>query len=929
MAVDRKIETEKYVTQVRDVLNGKAISPDEAYALAEQLNQLDAHHWARRLLAAVMPPQRMALADRQKLAQALALATYKDQTLLRDDALQEAHDVLASAFDLQELRDEETFGLLGAIQKRRWRLDGNRRWLEESLHYYRQAWEKRGQLDKYEGYSAVNAAFILELLADLDDREDRDRGVPPGRGDQQREQARQIRQSVVNELEDRFEAEGDDYWHWVTIAEANFGLGNFRKAGEQLHKATQVACSSQQRPEWKHRSTVEQFTGIARLQLGSNDPAVLRDSEQWQALQSFITAEQARAVETLFSGKVGLALSGGGFRASLYHLGVLARLAEADMLRHVEVLSCVSGGSIVGAHYYLELRRLMQFETAPDGSRHNGLEDGEIRREDYLELVERLITDFLAGVQKNLRVRVAANPCFNFRMLFSRRFSRTHRLGDLYERYLYARVKDHVPPAAAGRPAERPAARTCHSTRRPLKDLLICPPDEEKGFRPSDVNWRRINKVPQLILNATTLNTGHVWQFTASWMGESPNLIDRDVDTATRLRRMYYGEAPKEYQEMSLGHAVAASSCVPGLFEPLHMPDLYPDIDVRLVDGGVHDNLGVASLAEQDCAVMIVSDASGQLNAASDPGGGIIAPLTRSMTVMMERIRGVEYAHSKARTRSRLLRNFTYVHLKQGLDWEDLDWRNARSPGNAVHASQGTPDTSYGVRKDVQARLAGLRTDLDSFSDTEAYALMTSGYLGMDQAMQKLEGFRLNEDRHAWKFLDIEPAMRTSGRGDGPISSAELLQRLEIGKEKFFRIWRMVPVLKYAAYAVGIALAAIVLAWLYSAWQGGGLDTSLVRTPPLNSIAAWTADLISVGLIVGILVTALIVWLAGFLFGRRAKKTVREVLGLRSLPRRLVTALGMGSVGWIGSWIHLGLFDRWFLCKGRLGSKHSKKCTSE
>ena len=34
MAVDRKTETEKYVTQVRDVLNGKAISPDEAYALA-------------------------------------------------------------------------------------------------------------------------------------------------------------------------------------------------------------------------------------------------------------------------------------------------------------------------------------------------------------------------------------------------------------------------------------------------------------------------------------------------------------------------------------------------------------------------------------------------------------------------------------------------------------------------------------------------------------------------------------------------------------------------------------------------------------------------------------------------------------------------------------------------------------------------------
>ena len=59
-------------------------------------------------------------------------------------------------------------------------------------------------------------------------------------------------------------------------------------------------------------------------------------------------------------GKVGLALSGGGYRASLFHIGVLARLAECNVLRRVEVLSCVSGGSIVGAYYYLKLRQLLQ-----------------------------------------------------------------------------------------------------------------------------------------------------------------------------------------------------------------------------------------------------------------------------------------------------------------------------------------------------------------------------------------------------------------------------------------------------------------------------------------------------------------------------------------------------------------------------------------
>lgn len=49
--------------------------------------------------------------------------------------------------------------------------------------------------------------------------------------------------------------------------------------------------------------------------------------------------------------RLGLALSGGGFRASFFHIGVLARLAELDLLRPIEVISTVSGGSIIGALY--------------------------------------------------------------------------------------------------------------------------------------------------------------------------------------------------------------------------------------------------------------------------------------------------------------------------------------------------------------------------------------------------------------------------------------------------------------------------------------------------------------------------------------------------------------------------------------------------
>jgi predicted acylesterase/phospholipase RssA len=51
--------------------------------------------------------------------------------------------------------------------------------------------------------------------------------------------------------------------------------------------------------------------------------------------------------------KLGLALSGGGFRATLFHLGVVRFLRDAGALRDVTDIASVSGGSIVAAHLVL------------------------------------------------------------------------------------------------------------------------------------------------------------------------------------------------------------------------------------------------------------------------------------------------------------------------------------------------------------------------------------------------------------------------------------------------------------------------------------------------------------------------------------------------------------------------------------------------
>jgi predicted acylesterase/phospholipase RssA len=107
-------------------------------------------------------------------------------------------------------------------------------------------------------------------------------------------------------------------------------------------------------------TTAKQLAYLARIERETGEDAdSFAQSEAGNALRELVGADEA-GLQTAFNGKVGLALSGGGFRASLFHIGVLARLAELDMLRHIEVLSCVSGGSIIGAFYYLKLRTYLR-----------------------------------------------------------------------------------------------------------------------------------------------------------------------------------------------------------------------------------------------------------------------------------------------------------------------------------------------------------------------------------------------------------------------------------------------------------------------------------------------------------------------------------------------------------------------------------------
>ncbi len=60
---------------------------------------------------------------------------------------------------------------------------------------------------------------------------------------------------------------------------------------------------------------------------------------------------------TLDTARIGLALSGGGFRATLYHLGVIRYLRDAGVLPAVADIASVSGGSVLAAHLVLNWGR--------------------------------------------------------------------------------------------------------------------------------------------------------------------------------------------------------------------------------------------------------------------------------------------------------------------------------------------------------------------------------------------------------------------------------------------------------------------------------------------------------------------------------------------------------------------------------------------
>ena len=381
-------------------------------------------------------------------------------------------------------------------------------------------------------------------------------------------------------------------------------------------------------------------------------------------------------------GRIGLALSGGGFRASLFHLGVIRRLEELGIMKKVDVVSSVSGGSILAAFYLCEMEKRLR------EARQAGLTDDLI---DRVDLFEKIAERFLHAVDHNLRTRALIFTPFYHPWLWVnslafrafRRGARAELIQAEYDKWLFFHDTLDQLPVERTEPAKLDAS----------KEGRRCPNLVEMPFFG-----------PRLILNTTSLLSGQRVSFSR--------------DTSSGIKDL----KTSDRNVLLLSKVVGASSGVPVLFPPTA---ILGDV---LVDGGISDNQGLEALMEGEdsnanglssCDVILVSDASGQLQVQHTMATGPLPVYSRVNDIFQFQIRNKLLARLCQWGRDGLhpRRRFAFVHLLVNLK-----------------SRYGAPPR---VSTEILPALGRIRTDLDQFSFVECEALMYHGYTLIDAQLKE------------------------------------------------------------------------------------------------------------------------------------------------------------------------------------------------
>lgn len=246
------------------------------------------------------------------------------------------------------------------------------------------------------------------------------------------------------------------------------------------------------------------------------------------------------------SRNVGLALSGGGSRAIAFHLGCLRALHDLDLLDRVQVISSVSGGSIISAMYAYSSKSFQEFDTRVVQLLRRGF-----HRDIFLQILKP------SSIWRALKTRVLANTYFFIRMLY--------RLVD-------AVVRSNL-VTRLGPPPVRRFSRT-----EAFRDVIA-----KSLFGNTLV--RDIARDPfHTIINATELRTGSAFRFGSRESGcwrfgtiAPEDALLADAVAASAAYPVWLPALDREYRFTKNGHVGESKRVV-------------------LTDGGVFENLGVSPM---------------------------------------------------------------------------------------------------------------------------------------------------------------------------------------------------------------------------------------------------------------------------------------------------------------------------------------------
>jgi hypothetical protein len=227
-------------------------------------------------------------------------------------------------------------------------------------------------------------------------------------------------------------------------------------------------------------------------------------------------------------------------------------------------------------------------------------------------------------------------------------------------------------------------------------------------------------------------------------VAKAPEFLEALMDFVVDLYRLRSScniaeDAKQDFAGITLGDAVAASACFPPVFPPYTILGLYDDTHVatlRLTDGGVFDNQGIATLFEEECTHIIASDAGGTLELERRVTAGRFGMMGRILSILMDNVRGLELR--RLREDRRVTAGIAHA-AGQGDHWDDLKQRYALHRVAFFHMSTPPEDGARdGLPPHPDAEeIAHIRTDLDAFGDAEIAAIVYQGYALADRFVRR------------------------------------------------------------------------------------------------------------------------------------------------------------------------------------------------